>query len=158
MTENMNISKRDPDMPHLGRLGNLQCPRAPQTIADARLEDGTLTNLALKAAFTINRFSEEWLCERLFIAPALADAIAVQLASEGLIEETMMSSRERHTYRLTSHHTSDPPSQQGISYAWQHTPIPPAMSTAGQYPHSGPCHRDKVAASNQSRTRPQCWR
>jgi predicted ATPase with chaperone activity len=101
MTESVNIPKKDPDMPPLGRLGALPCPRAPQTIADARLEDRTLTNLALKAAYSINRFTEEWLCERLFIGPALAAAIATQLSSEGLIEETMMSSRERQTYRLT---------------------------------------------------------
>jgi predicted ATPase with chaperone activity len=101
MTDNVNISKKDPDRPPLGRLGDLYCPRAPQTIADARLEDGALTDLALKAAFTINRFTEEWLCERLFIGPALAAAVAERLANEGLIEETMSSSRERHTYRLT---------------------------------------------------------
>lgn len=101
MTDNANSAKKDPDMPPLGRLGDLHCPRAPQTIADARLEDRTLTDLALKSVFSINRFTEEWLCERLRIAPALAAAVALQLASEGLIEETMMSTRERHTYKVT---------------------------------------------------------
>src|ERR1700730_728390 len=100
MSVNDNTPRRDPILPPLGRLGNLYCPRAPQTIAEARLEDRTLTDLALKAAFTINRFTEEWLCERLFIGPALAAAVAERLSSEGLIEETMSSSRERHTYRL----------------------------------------------------------
>jgi hypothetical protein len=85
----------------MGRLGDLRCPLAPQTIAEARLEDGTLTDLVLKVANTINWFTEEWLCERLFIAPALAEVLAMQLAQDGLIEETMMSTRERHRYRIT---------------------------------------------------------
>jgi hypothetical protein len=85
----------------MGRLGDLLCPRAPQTIAEARLEDGALTNLALKVAYTINWFPEDWLCERLFIGPTLAAAITTQLAEDGLIEQTMMSSQERHRYRIT---------------------------------------------------------
>jgi DNA-binding PadR family transcriptional regulator len=101
MTVNENPPKKDPDLPPLGRLGELYCPRAPQTIAEARLEDRALTDLALKAAFAINRFTEDWLCERLLISPTLAAAVAMKLASEGLIEETMLSTAERHTYRLT---------------------------------------------------------
>ncbi len=101
MSANDNSSKKDPDLPPLGRLGDLYCPRAPQTIAEARLEDRALTDLALKAAFAINRFTEDWLCERLLISPTLAAAVAQKLASEGLIEETMLSTTERHTYRLT---------------------------------------------------------
>ncbi len=101
MAASANTPRRDPDLPPLGRLGDLYCPRAPQTVAEARLEEGALTDLTLKVAYTINRFTEEWLCERLFISPALAAAIAAQLAQEGLIEETMMSTRERHTYKMT---------------------------------------------------------
>ena len=48
----------------MGRLGDLLCPRAPQTIAEARLEDGALTDLAVKFAYTINRFTADWLGER----------------------------------------------------------------------------------------------
>src|ERR1700730_8178256 len=101
MSVNDNTPRRDPILPPLGRLGNLYCPRAPQSIAEARLEDNALTDLALKATFTINRFTEDWLCERLLVAPALAAAVALQLATDGWIEETMLSTSERHTYRLT---------------------------------------------------------
>jgi DNA-binding PadR family transcriptional regulator len=101
MTASVNTPRKDQDLPPLGRLGDLHCPRAPQSIAEARLEDGALTDLTLKVAYSINRFTEEWLCERLFLAPALMAAITTQLAQEGLIEETMMSTRERHTYKMT---------------------------------------------------------
>src|SRR5579871_3542289 len=77
MAESATPSKRerDPDLPPMGRLNSLHCPRAPQTIAEARLEEGVLTDLALKAANGINYFTEEWLCDRLFISPALAIAL-----------------------------------------------------------------------------------
>jgi hypothetical protein len=101
MTVNENTPRKDPDLPPLGRLGDLFCPRAPQTIAETRLEDRDLTDLALKAAFTINRVTEDWLCERLLVAPAVAAAVARQLSTEGLIEETMMSSSVTRIYRLT---------------------------------------------------------
>ena len=56
----------------MGRLGELPCPRAPQTIAEARLDDGGLTDLAVKFASTINRFTDDWLGERMRVSPALA--------------------------------------------------------------------------------------
>jgi predicted ATPase with chaperone activity len=101
MAASVNTPKKDPDLPPMGRLGELLCPRAPQTVAEARLEDAVLTDLTLKAANTINWFSEEWLCERLFLAPALAEVIATQLAQDGLIEETMLSSQVQRRYRIT---------------------------------------------------------
>ncbi len=99
--DNNPKKERDPDLPPMGRLGGLHCPRAPQTIAEMRLEDGVLTDLALKAANGINYFTEEWLCERLFISPALAIAITTKLAEEWLIEETMTSTAERRRYRIS---------------------------------------------------------
>lgn len=92
---------KDPHLPPMGRLGDLYCPRAPQTIADARLEDGALPELALKFAYTINRFGPDWLVERMKVSVAVANEVAMQLLSEGLIEETMSSSRDRRVYRVT---------------------------------------------------------
>jgi hypothetical protein len=92
---------KDPHLPPMGRLGELRCPRAPQTIAEARLEERALTDLAIKFAFTINRFAADWLCDRMRVAPALATDIVQELIGEGQIEETMMGSRERPIYRIT---------------------------------------------------------
>jgi hypothetical protein len=85
----------------MGRLGELLCPRAPQTIAEARLEDGALTDLAVKFAASTNRFTVEWLGERLHVAPALAAAVLKQLSFEGLVEETMMTSGGKPMLRVT---------------------------------------------------------
>jgi DNA-binding PadR family transcriptional regulator len=85
----------------MGRLGDVLCPRAPQTIAEARLDDGDLTDLAVKFAYTINRFTIEWLGERMRISPALSAALVAHLSGEGLVEETMMTSGGKATYRVT---------------------------------------------------------
>jgi DNA-binding PadR family transcriptional regulator len=92
---------KDPHLPPMGRLGELACPRAPQTIADARLEDRALSDLAVKFAYTINRFNVGWIGERLHLSPTLASAVITDLLSEGLIEETLMGTRDKAVYRIT---------------------------------------------------------
>jgi hypothetical protein len=101
MSASENTPAKDPHLPPMGRLGELLCPRAPQTIAEARLEDGALADLAVKFAYTINRFNDDWLAERLRISSELAGAVVTQLLSEGGIEQTMMTSGGRPTYRVT---------------------------------------------------------
>ncbi len=96
-----SAKEKDPHLPPMGRLGDIYCPRAPQTIADAKLDDKTLTDLAVKFAYTTNRFATDWLCERMCVAPNLGAAVVLDLAGEGLIEETMMGNRDRPIYRIT---------------------------------------------------------
>ena len=100
-----NPPAKDPHLPPMGRLGELYCPRAPQTIAEARLEDGALVELAVKFAYTINRFTTEWLGERLHVGPALAAAVVAQMSFEGLVEETMMTIGGKPSYRITERGT-----------------------------------------------------
>lgn len=92
---------KDPNLPPMGRLGGVLCPRAPQTIAEAKLEDRTLIDLATKFAYSINRYTADWLSERLHIGPALTSAVIAELSIEGLVEETMLGNRERPIYRIT---------------------------------------------------------
>jgi hypothetical protein len=101
MTASENTPLKDPHLPPLGRLGDLMCPRAPQTIAEAQLEDAALIDLAVKFAYSINRFAADWLGERLCVSPALAAALVTRLSTDGLIEETMMTSQGRPTHRVT---------------------------------------------------------
>lgn len=105
MDASANTTAKDPHLPPMGKLGEMFCPRAPQTIAEARLDDGALVELAVKFAYTINRFTTEWLGERLHVGPALASAVIAQLSMEGLIEETMMTSGGKPTYRVTERGT-----------------------------------------------------
>jgi DNA-binding MarR family transcriptional regulator len=101
MDQPASSTSKDPNLPPMGRLGDILCPRAPQTVAEAKLEDGTLTDLAVKFAYTTNRFPADWLVERMKISPALATAVIRHLLGEGLVEETMMISQGRAMYRVT---------------------------------------------------------
>src|SRR5262245_53076745 len=91
---------KDPHLPPMGRLEDLLCPRAPQTIAEVRLEDGALMDLAVKFAYNTNRFTAEFLMDRLHISPAVTNELVTELVSEGMIEETMMTSQERPVFRV----------------------------------------------------------
>jgi predicted ATPase with chaperone activity len=101
MSANANAPEKDPDLPPLGRLGDVLCPKAPKTIADARLDEGELADLAVKFAYSINRFTDEWLAERMRVHPTLAAALVAQLSSEGLVEETLMTTGGKPTYRVS---------------------------------------------------------
>jgi hypothetical protein len=90
-----------PHLPPMGRLGEIMCPRAPQTIAEAKLEDNTLVELAVKFAFNANGFTADWLAERMCLSAALADDLLVYLRTEGLIEKTLMTTGGKPTLQIT---------------------------------------------------------
>jgi hypothetical protein len=92
---------KDPDLPPMHKVGDLLAPKAPENIAAARLEEGSLTELAMRLAYTINRFTIDWVCKRLHLCFELAAEVVEQLCREGLVEETMMGSQSRAYYRIT---------------------------------------------------------
>ena len=47
---------KDPHLPPLHRVGDVAAPRAPDDIPAARLEDGALTDLIVKLAYTVPSF------------------------------------------------------------------------------------------------------
>src|SRR5262249_7168435 len=83
------------------RIGDLLAPKPPQDIATAGLEEGALTDLAARLAFTVARFNTEWVCKRLHLSLALAVEVLEQLCREGLVEETMKVSESKSNYRIT---------------------------------------------------------
>ena len=101
MDPRVSAPAKDPHLPPMGRLGEILAPKAPQEIPEAKLEEGTLTDLAIKFAYSINRFTTDWLGRRMHISPSLAAAVMEQLTNEGLVEESMMSSHSRALYRVT---------------------------------------------------------
>lgn len=101
MELNEALPGRDPHLPPMGRIDDLRCPRAPQKIADARLDDGAIVDLAAKYAYTISRFTADWLADRLRVSASLIDELLQQVLSEGLIEETRLTSQGRTLYRTT---------------------------------------------------------
>src|SRR5262245_2526504 len=92
---------KDPHLPPLLKVGDLLAPRAPQEIADARLEEGVLTDLAVRLAYTANRITTGWVSKQLHLSLPLAAAVMEQLGREALVEETRMSSQAKTYYRIT---------------------------------------------------------
>ncbi len=78
---------KDPHMPALGRLGDVIAPKAPQTIAAANVEGTALTDLVLRFAFTVSRFTTEWISKQLHLSQALVRELLTKLAHGGLIEQ-----------------------------------------------------------------------
>lgn len=101
MDPSASSAPKDPNLPPLGRLGGTVCPRAPQTIADMKLEPGALVDLAAKFAHASNRFAADNLCDRLRIPPAVAAEVCGALLTEGWIETTMSGTKERPIFRIT---------------------------------------------------------
>jgi predicted ATPase with chaperone activity len=92
---------KDPLLPPLCRVGDLIAPKAPQDIAGARLEEGGLTDLAVKLGYTAARFNTEWVARQLHLSLSLADEVLVQLCRDGLAEEVMRTAQGRSHYRIT---------------------------------------------------------
>jgi predicted ATPase with chaperone activity len=96
-----DIQSKDPHLPPLCKVGDLVAPRAPHDIPSAGLEEGVLTDLAVKAAFTVARLTTDWLAKRLNFTLPLVQAVLDQVCRDGMLEETMQSSQGRSHYRIT---------------------------------------------------------
>jgi hypothetical protein len=100
-TATTNAPAKDPHLPPMCRVGDLIAPKAPQDIATARLEEGALTDLAVKLGFTAARFSTDWVAKQLHLSMPLADEVLVQLCRDGLAEEVLQTAAGRSHYRIT---------------------------------------------------------
>ncbi len=100
-TATANAPAKDPHLPPLFRLGELIAPKAPQDLAGARLDEGTLTDLAVRLGFTAARFSTDWVAKQLHLSLPLADEVLVQLCRDGLAEEVLQTAAGRSHYRIT---------------------------------------------------------
>ncbi len=91
----------DPFMPPMVKVGDILAPKAPQDVASARLEEGSLGDLAMRFAFTVARFSTEWMRQQLHLSMALVQELLESLCRDGLMEELMQTSSASSTYRIT---------------------------------------------------------
>src|SRR6266496_3307032 len=96
-----DVPVRDPHLPRLHRLGDLIVPSAPQEIAAAALDDGTLTELTLRLGYGAARFSTQSAAQQLRLPVPLVDEILHQLAMEGLVEELWQSGKASSKYKIT---------------------------------------------------------
>jgi DNA-binding PadR family transcriptional regulator len=92
---------KDPNLPPLFRIGEVVAPKAPQTVAQARLEENVLSDLGVKLAYTVARFTTEWAAKQLQVSMPLVQDLLTQMCRDGLIEETMQSSQGMSHYKIT---------------------------------------------------------
>jgi DNA-binding PadR family transcriptional regulator len=92
---------KEAHLPPMIRLGDLIAPKSPQETAAAGLEEGALTDLACKLAYTVARFTTEWAGKRLHLSTPLVSEVLEQLCRDGLLEETMRTEAGRSHYRIT---------------------------------------------------------
>ena len=95
------VPSKDPHLPPLCRVGNLLAPRAPHDIAAAQVEEGALTDLAVKLTCTTLRFTTDWVAKQLHLSLPLTIAVLDELCRDGLVEETMKVTEVRSHYRAT---------------------------------------------------------
>ncbi|HTU90637.1 MAG TPA: hypothetical protein VMF69_11230 [Gemmataceae bacterium] len=100
-TADAPAKEKDPHLPALFRVGELIAPRAPANIASAQLEQGVLSDLIIRLAYTVARFSTDWVCKQLHLSLPLAQEVLDEVCSEGLVEETMRVSEARSHFRIT---------------------------------------------------------
>jgi predicted ATPase with chaperone activity len=96
-----DVTSKDPSLPPMVKVGDLIAPKAPHDIPTAGLEEGVLTDLAVKAAFTVARLSTDWLAKRLHFSLPLVQSVLDQVCRDGMLEETMQTSQGRSHYRIT---------------------------------------------------------
>jgi MoxR-like ATPase len=92
---------KNPNLPAMHRVGDVIAPKAPQDLASVGLEEGVLTDLIVKLAFTVARFTTDWVAKRLHLSLALSAEALEQLCRDGLVEETLRTGAGRSHYRIT---------------------------------------------------------
>lgn len=93
--------EKDPHLPALCRVGGIVAPRAPQKLDAAGLGEGELTGLVVRLAYTVPRFTTDWLVKQLHISSALVDDILGKLCYEGQLEQLWQTSQTSSHYRIT---------------------------------------------------------
>jgi predicted ATPase with chaperone activity len=92
---------KEPFLPKMVRVGDVIAPRAPQDIPSAGLDDGELTDLTVKLAYTVARFTTNWVSQQLRLSLPLVREILHQLALDGQIEELWQTGQDSAHYRIT---------------------------------------------------------
>jgi hypothetical protein len=90
MTTNSPTSGPDgPGHPHLPRMVAIDdgpAPAAPTDVRDTGLDPAILSDLALKAAYTVSQFSTEWVARRLHLPQGLVGDLLEGLRAEHLLD------------------------------------------------------------------------
>src|SRR5262245_435921 len=90
---------KDPDLPPLTRVaGDLIAPKAPQELAAAKGEEAALADLLVKLAYTVPRFTTDWVGKQLHLSTRMVDQLLEKVCFEGLVEQLWQTSQASSHY------------------------------------------------------------
>jgi hypothetical protein len=89
---------KDPHLPPMHRAGDIAVPTAPQDIAGARVPESAMSDLIVKLAYSVARFTTEWVAKELHLSIPLTSQLIERLCIDGLLE-TLVGNRYAITDR-----------------------------------------------------------
>jgi hypothetical protein len=96
-----DVRSKDPNLPALHRVGDLIAPKAPQNLAAVGDEEAALSDLLVKFAYTVPRFTTDWVCKHLHLSLPLVGELLGKLCYEGQIEQLWQTSQASSHYKIT---------------------------------------------------------
>jgi hypothetical protein len=145
--------ERDPNLPALARLGDIVVPRAPQTMATTGLTEAELIGLLMRLAYTVPRFTTEWVGKMLHLSPALTGDVLGKVAHEGLLEQLWATSETSSHYKIS--HEGREYAKRSMDYCGYVGPAPVSLETYAamlrwQFSHTVQTQPENVAAALSS--------
>src|SRR5436190_639531 len=95
-----DVRSKDPDLPPMHRVGGLVAPRAPQDLAAIRLEEATLADMVVKFAYTVPRFTTDWVVKQLHLSLPLVGELLGKLCFEGQVEQLWQTTQASAHYKI----------------------------------------------------------
>ena len=98
---------KDPALPELIKVGDFLAPKAPTESVSTATEVRQLTDLIVRMASTVARFSTEWASKETRLSMDLIRDLLIKVCQEGVIAELWQSGAGNAFYRLTAQGRED---------------------------------------------------
>lgn len=92
---------KETNLPGLHRVGDVVAPKAPVDLATIPQEERDLCDLLLKLAYTVPRFTTDWVGKQLNLHRKLVDQLLEKLCFEGEIEQLWQTSQTSSHYKIS---------------------------------------------------------
>src|SRR5262245_34835834 len=96
------VPPKDPDLQRLHKVGDLVTAKPTQELEEVRTEEATLADLVVKFAYTVPRFTTDWVAKHLHLSLPLVGEILQKLSFEGQIEQLWQTSQASAHYKITN--------------------------------------------------------
>jgi hypothetical protein len=92
---------KDPDLPPLARVGDIIAPKAPNDLAAIKEEETAMADMLVKLAFTVPRFTTDWVGKQLHMSVPLVGCLLEKLCFDGLVEQLWQTTAASAHYKIT---------------------------------------------------------